>query len=124
MRKLLCHDHRHREKAPLACHICARIKLEWEIVVKVVDKLLRSGYELSVYSEDPAIESYTTDRQTVLSLMMEVDDEFLYAIKDGKRSWVRFVYGNDGYDVISDYTTDLEDVLAPIQKWIDDEVAP
>jgi len=26
-------------------------------------------------------------------------------------------YGNDGWDVISDYTTNLEDTLAPLNKW-------
>lgn len=31
--------------------------------------------------------------------------------------WVRFVYGNDGHDVISDYTTNLESVLEPINAY-------
>jgi hypothetical protein len=32
---------------------------------------------------------------------------------------VRFVYGNDGYDVINDYTVDLEDVLKSVNEYAD-----
>ncbi len=33
--------------------------------------------------------------------------------------WVRFIYGNDGWDVISDYTTNLEPVMKLVQPLID-----
>jgi hypothetical protein len=35
---------------------------------------------------------------------------------DTRRSfgWVRFIYGNDGWDVINDYTTNLEPVIAGV----------
>ena len=45
---------------------------------------------------------------------METDDDYLFVYKAGQSErfgWVRFVYGNDGYDVISDYTINLEKTL-------------
>lgn len=33
-------------------------------------------------------------------------------------AWVMLVSGND-YDMISDYTTDLEDALAPVNAWVE-----
>jgi hypothetical protein len=62
---------------------------------------------------------------------MEVDDEHLGVFQAADATgvervcrpfaWVRFVYGNDGYDVISDYTTSLEAVLAPINDWCSEQ---
>lgn len=38
----------------------------------------------------------------------------------GKRiGWVRMIYGNDGWDVMADYTTNLEDVLTDANKLAD-----
>jgi hypothetical protein len=54
---------------------------------------------------------------------METDDDRLFVYKvDGPKGrrdwfgWVFFVYGNDGYDVISDYTTNLESSLTATNK--------
>jgi hypothetical protein len=33
--------------------------------------------------------------------------------------WVRFVYGNDGWDVVSDYTTNLEPHMKNADKLAD-----
>jgi hypothetical protein len=41
--------------------------------------------------------------------LVNCDDDWLIAYKDGaKFGWARFVYGNDGWDVISDYSVNLE----------------
>lgn len=116
-----CHKHKDRIEIPRLCHICQRIAVEQEIVVKVVDAALSAGYLLQTdLNEDPRPESPTTDRAAILAEMMETDDEFLGLFKDGGRcGWVRFVYGNDGWDVVSDYTTNLENLLSPINAYAD-----
>lgn len=98
-----------------------RIDIEQDIVTRVVEELLRAGYELrtSADDEDGKRPSYTTDRAAILAALIEVDDEYLIARKHGRRSWVWFVYGNDGPDVISDYTTDLELVLHCVNSYAD-----
>lgn len=44
-------------------------------------------------------------------------------VEEGHGSWIRLIFGNgnSGWDVISDYTTDLEPVLKPVLDWIEKE---
>jgi hypothetical protein len=120
-----CYDHRERETMPRLCHTCQRIAVEQDIVTRTVDALLTAGHALNTNAEET--EGPTRERKIILSRLMEVDDEFLtvHTPEDLARgeilpfAWVRFVYGNDGYDVISDYTTNLEKVLKPINDYAD-----
>lgn len=119
-----CSEHKGRETAPRLCHTCQRIAVEAEIVEKTVDALLAAGYMLQTdIMEDARPHAPAADRAAILAEMMDVDDEYLGAFQAddlGKPlAWVRFVYGNDGYDVISDYTTNLESILAPINEFAD-----
>ena len=34
-----------------------------------------------------------------------------------ERCWVWFVYGNDGWDVVCDYTINLESIIDPIIEY-------
>lgn len=118
-----CHAHKDRMELPPLCHVCQRIAVEQEIVTRTVDALLSAGFRLATDADDCAQHTYTADRSVILAALMEVDDEHLLARAgtraDARTGWVRFVYGNDGYDVISDYTTNLEDVLAPVNAYAD-----
>jgi hypothetical protein len=93
-----------------------RIAVERRIVLALIDRALDEGYELSVYDGDHAY-LWTRDRDAVIADIMETDDDYLRVRKranDGTLGWVRLVYGNDGWDVICDYTTNLEALLAPV----------
>lgn len=119
-----CYDHKDRETFPKACHTCQRIAIEQEMVTKVIDALLAAGYFLSTdIQEDARPAKPTNDRTVILAEMMEVDDEYLGVYRANEHltpvSWVRFVYGNDGYDVVSDYTTNLEEIMKPINEYAD-----
>lgn len=54
--------------------------------------------------------SVRTVRKQILSEMFHTDDERLLigGIGNNPEGWAYLVYGNDGYDVISDYTVNLE----------------
>lgn len=115
--KPLCYDHRDRETAPALCHTCARIKVERDIVTLVVDALIHAGFTLREREDGNKL-----TRGQLLSLLFDLDEAVVIAEHpEHKRptGWVYFVFGNDGYDVISDYTTNLEDVLAPINAYAD-----
>jgi hypothetical protein len=120
-----CSKHHGRPDLPALCHTCQRIAVEQEIVTRTVDALLAAGYALQTdVQDDPRPAQPTGDRAVILSEMMAVDDEFLgaYSWVAGHgvaKGWVRFVYGNSGWDVVSDYTTNLEAVLAPINEYAD-----
>ena len=87
--------------------------VEREIATSVVKTLLKAGFALSVDNGDNNGDEFeianSRSKKTVLEKMFQTDEERVYAIKDGKLfGWVYFVYGNDGWDVISDYTVNLE----------------
>lgn len=120
MTKARCNNHKDSKTLPIGCVTCRRIQLEATIVKKTVKVLLDAGYKLRIDDSESVRPREATDSATtILAELMETDDEYMEAFKDGKRSWVRFVYGNDGYDVISDYTVDLEDVLQPVNAYTD-----
>jgi hypothetical protein len=113
-----CTNHKDVKDIPQLCHVCQRLDVEAKIARKTIDVLLEAGYSLSVDNGDG--DEVAPESQTALEvskLMGETDEDYLIASKDGKKSWVFFVYGNSGWDVISDYTTDLEAVLEPVSQY-------
>lgn len=102
-----------------------RQKVEREICTAVVDALLAAGFTISVDNGGDSNElSDSSDRVAILAAMFLTDDEYLHAGKDGHPvGWVRFIYGNDGYDVMSDYTVNLEAFIGdgtPVAAKIDE----
>lgn len=91
--------------------------VERAIVSRIVDDLLARGYALSVdYGDgDPDYEvARSRDRSAVLGALFACDEERLFVHREGQErpfAWIFLVYGNDGWDVVSDYTTNLEDDL-------------
>lgn len=92
-----------------------RQEVERKIATKVIDDALAAGYALNTdISDGPELASPTSDRKTIIDSMFLGDkDRLLFYKKDGKDpiGWVYFIYGNDGWDVISDYTVNLEEIL-------------
>jgi len=94
-----------------------RHSVEVDIVTKTVDALLKAKFLLSVDDGDGEIFPPTKDRQKILDALINTDEDYLFVYNETMGvvlylGWVRFVYGNDdGYDVISDYTINLEYVL-------------
>lgn len=117
-----CYDHRDQTRRRRDCATCERIAVERRIGVATVKALLDAGYELNVNNggDDHELPHFTRDRAAILNAMMQTDTENLIAraTREGQRSgWVMFVYGNDGWDVISDYLSALEPVMAPVMAY-------
>lgn len=96
------------------------VKMRQEVERKIAEALVKSalaeGYIISVYNGDDETSPFRTCEK-VISHMFATDEDRLYLWKDGKRfGWVFFVYGNDGWDVISDYTVNLEHIMAEANK--------
>lgn len=96
-----------------------RQMIEKKIFSKVVKTALEKGYALSVFDgeEYPIKESYKYS--DIMAEFGATDDEYLVIHDvDKKIGWVRFIYGNDGYDVISDYTYNetMEYLLEPAEQ--------
>lgn len=98
---------------PATPAIAKRQRIERAIVTRVVKDALKAGYRLSV--DDGGDELALTDstsQKAVLDALMNTDDDRLIFDREDHRGVVWFVYGNDGWDVIADYSQRLEDVLA------------
>lgn len=95
-----------------------RQAVEAKIVKAVVKEALRHGYSLRV-DDGERLHVITKTAQTALDALMETDEDTLFLYRGSQRvGWVRFVYGNDGWDVISDYSANPETelVLIPANK--------
>jgi hypothetical protein len=91
-----------------------RRMVEQEIVEAVVDDALKAGFDLQVYADGEDLTARSGDRKVIVDMLMDLDDAFLKyresATPDNEHvHWVRFVFGNDGWDVISDYLTSLDE---------------
>ena len=100
--------------------VVKRQKMEAAIVRRVVRDALAAGWTLTVDTggDEPDLES-STKYSEVISALMETDEDLLIlrravAGPDGlehKSGWVRFVYGNEGWTVIADNTSNLDELL-------------
>jgi hypothetical protein len=99
-----------------------RVKIEENIVRHIVADLLKAGFYLSVDDggDEFAIKD-SRDEKAILDALMNTNEDLLYAdayetnVYGGSPyNWVRFVYGNDGWDVVNDYTGDLSGIIEPI----------
>ncbi len=103
--------HTPKELEKLDSAVQRRIRMEVRIIRQLVKDALAAGFKLSVDDGEEQT-PYYTEAKPVFTALMNTDEDYLHLYKPGLAGWVRLVYGNDGYDVISDYTTNLESVLA------------
>lgn len=102
-----------------------RQEVERKIITACVDALLQAGFTLSVSDyddDDKEIENPITDSSDKsLDTITQWDDCYLWVhhaddASDESFGWIRFIYGNDGWDVINDYTVNLEPYMAEAQR--------
>lgn len=101
-----------------------RQELERRIAGVAVSQLLAAGFGISVDNggdEDEAT-PVLTDAKTIKQAMFLTDNDtlFVHSLAAGlipgnfektATGWIDFVYGNDGFDVMSNYTVNLEPFL-------------
>jgi hypothetical protein len=90
-----------------------RLETERKIVTRVVTDLLAAGCALSVHDGEAFTVRRSRDPDAVLSGMFGADEDLLF-VRDAtgrKLGFVHFIYGNDGDDVIADYTVGLAPLL-------------
>ena len=86
-----------------------------------MEAALKDGYHLSVNNggDENEIE-HSCNKEAILATMFQTDDEILILNKlPGRRSWVRLVYGNEGWTVLADYTVDLESLIRTLDPMVD-----
>jgi len=98
------------------------ISIETQIIKATIDTLLAHGYLLGVNDGEMTTVRRIANHDTLLTAMRTTDEDYLLVFDPrtlAQIGWVRFIYGNDDTEVINDYTTNLEPVMAPIFTMID-----
>ena len=94
--------------------------VEREIVQMAVNSLILAGYTIAVKSGDQVQQRRTNRVDAIMRAIQSSDEDTLVVCKFdtlndqwNSYGYVYLVYGNDGWDVISDNTVNLEKDLAP-----------
>lgn len=102
-------------------NVKARIALEKRIASKIVHAAL--AHDWSVSTNDGESWNINKSRKfpEIMASLFTTDEDGLYFFDDqGRRTgWVILIYGNEGYDVVSDYSTRIEAMMAPINDYAD-----
>jgi trehalose utilization protein len=106
----------------MALNVKNRQRVEREIATAVVKAAVAKGYTFIIDNggDDDEHERTSTEEAT-LKAMFATDEDRLWVV-DPKQprpiGWVLFVYGNDGHDVICDYTAKpaIEELMVEADK--------
>ncbi|EGJ6041353.1 hypothetical protein OR449_002329 [Salmonella enterica subsp. enterica serovar Montevideo] len=100
-----------------------RQRIERRIAQAAAKGLIAAGYKVAVFDGEEVALQATDNVRAVVGAMFSTDEDYLFVhpADGGERiGWVRFIYGNDGWDVINDYTTNLEDCLQAANELADE----
>lgn len=88
---------------------------ELMIVKKTAEALINKGYSVSVNDGEETVLKKSTDVEAIMRHVDSTEEDYFRAFDfEGKRiGTVWFIYGN-GPDVITDYTTTLDDAMQPV----------
>jgi len=96
------------------------VKNDTNLVLRsLVTELIGHGFALSVHNEEATEIEDSTDIEAVIAELWQCDMEELTSKKGDLTGWFSLVYGNDGYDVISDYTVNMEPFIADTMTLVD-----
>lgn len=99
-------------------------KIEREIAHKIIVDAKALGYKMNINNGGNVLEleEATDDTHILLKTMFATDDEHLIFYKDGRyKGFIWLIYGNDGTDVVCDYSVNLEEIMTPVNKMIDEK---
>ena len=96
-----------------------RHDIEQQIARAAVKSLTDAGYKISVFDGEAFALTKSADQSAILDAMFSTDGDVLYVYSPPtacNESWerigtVEFIYGNSGWDVISDNSLSIENVL-------------
>lgn len=115
----ICRDHQNTPRLRgEPCETCSRLKVEAKITRKLTAAFLKAGAELAWYYGEDEAPTYTRNRAELDAEAMAADEAWLRVrFKDGRRGSVFLVYGNSGWDLITDYHMPLEPELRPVMAY-------
>lgn len=96
-----------------AARVEAVQEAEAKIMQRIIADALAAGYSLGVNDGVVTTIADSRDAAAVFAAMRTTETDHLLVYENEKQiGWVFLVYGNDGYDVVNDYTTNLDKIMA------------
>jgi len=97
------------------------LKIEAQIIDKIITSALRGGYSISVFDGEEFAIRRSTSRKAIEAECFATDETSLIFHKGeypDNKGWVWLIHGNS-YDVISDYSDnpEIEEILKPAIKY-------
>lgn len=109
------------EKIIAACaeSVKPRRALEIAVVRRLLAALIGAGYYVKADNgEDP---EFVGNIDEMVEVLFACDSANIFVARDGKKSFIFLVMGNDGYDVVNDYGVSLEEIVNPVIRWAEAE---
>lgn len=108
-------------------NVNTRISIEKKIAKAIIKTMRKAGYSISIFEGEDYSIRRSKNKADILEAMFSTDEDRIDLYKkdalDGtvkRHGWIMMIYGNDGYDVVNDYTTNLEELMKPINKLCDE----
>ena len=96
-----------------------RRSIELKIVRETLRQLRGVGMELAADNGEDQTHYGVIDQELIENLFATDEAQLLTRAHGVTPSFVYFVFGNDGYDVISDYGVSLEGTMEKVMKYVD-----
>lgn len=83
-----------------------RIMMERRIAFKIVELALADGHTVSVSDGEEFTVKRSRDKEALRAALFTTDEDLIVVrnAAGDKLGWFQMIYGNDGYDVVSDYS--------------------
>ncbi|MES0071892.1 hypothetical protein [Mesorhizobium sp. M0058] len=116
----------HRNYSPA---LARRMKAERRMCTALVDGCLKRGYVISVSDGEDYPVKKSTDKAEIMAALFSTDEDVI-VIRNAagdKLGWFQLIYGNDGWDVVSDYSANeicnaiWNEVISPLADKIEAE---
>ena len=119
-------------KSKLHPRVAARVAIERKICRKACQAFLAAGYLLGVNDGEETTIIRSSSLTDIMRALSTTDEDYLLIFDPARKAsdggaarvgYIYFVYGNSGYDVISDYSAKEElferfrEILAPVDEY-------
>ena len=91
-----------------------RQRIDQEIARAAATGVIEAGYSISVFDSEEIVLKRSTNVERIVEAMFSTDEDYFYAYRPEeteRAGYVHFVYGNEGWKVISDNSLSLEPAL-------------
>lgn len=90
---------------------------ENQIIRAALESLVAAGHRVAVWNGEDWSAGPSRDVEMLLGSLRQTDLDVLNVVQEGKRwpsgSWVLLVYGNAAFEVMADWTLDVDELLKP-----------